>query len=124
LQDATSFLRYLGFFHETKRGHAALASDLMEEWRPVIVDSLVLFLTSRCEIVANNFVSRSDGAVWLNRDGVARFLPRYDARLARRVSHQRLQQRLTYRQYIAAQVRQIVDYASGRVGDYKPFLSR
>jgi hypothetical protein len=32
---------YQGFFHQRKHGHAALASDLIEEWRAIVVDSTV-----------------------------------------------------------------------------------
>ena len=33
---------YLGFFHEVDFGRPSLALDLMEEWRPIIADSLAL----------------------------------------------------------------------------------
>lgn len=41
---------FAGFLHEDRRGHAALASDMMEEWRPVIVDSTVMSLIQGHEI--------------------------------------------------------------------------
>ena len=34
------FSPYVGFMHRTHRGHPSLASDLMEEWRAVVVDPL------------------------------------------------------------------------------------
>ncbi|MEB3223947.1 MAG: CRISPR-associated endonuclease Cas1 [Candidatus Sericytochromatia bacterium] len=33
---------YLGFFHADREGHATLASDMMEEWRPAVADRVVL----------------------------------------------------------------------------------
>ncbi len=41
---------YIGYIHQDKYGHPALASDLIEEWRPVIVDSTVLSLIQGHEI--------------------------------------------------------------------------
>jgi CRISPR-associated protein Cas1 len=35
---------YFGFLHVDREGHAALASDLMEEWRTIIVDDTVISL--------------------------------------------------------------------------------
>jgi CRISPR/Cas system-associated endonuclease Cas1 len=35
---------YVGFLHQLKNGHPALVSDLMEEWRPILVDSFVMHL--------------------------------------------------------------------------------
>jgi CRISPR-associated protein Cas1 len=46
---------YLGFFHEPKRGHAALASDLIEEWRCPLVDTLVLKLINNKQISPRDF---------------------------------------------------------------------
>ena len=37
---------YVGFFHEMRSGHPALVSDLIEEFRAPIVESLVLYLVN------------------------------------------------------------------------------
>ena len=34
---------YIGFFHQLAKGHPALVSDLIEEWRAVIVDALLTY---------------------------------------------------------------------------------
>ncbi len=46
---------YLGFFHEPKRGHAALASDMIEEWRGPVVDTLILRLINTKQIEPGDF---------------------------------------------------------------------
>lgn len=46
---------YQGFFHQRKYGHAALVSDLIEEWRAIIVDSIVLTVINRREIKPDDF---------------------------------------------------------------------
>jgi CRISPR-associated protein Cas1 len=47
---------YLGFFHEPKRGHASLASDMIEEWRCPVVDALVLWLVNTKQISPKDFI--------------------------------------------------------------------
>ena len=47
---------YIGFIHKDKPGHAALVSDLIEEWRPVIVDSTVMNMISRHEVDIDDFL--------------------------------------------------------------------
>lgn len=46
---------YIGIVHKEKHGHPALASDLIEEWRSVIVDSVVLSLVQGHEISIDDF---------------------------------------------------------------------
>ena len=43
---------YSGCLHQTSDRHAALVSDLIEEFRTPIVDSLVLYITNRRSIDA------------------------------------------------------------------------
>jgi len=52
---------YIGFMHQDKYGHPSLASDLIEEWRPVIVDSAVLSLIQGHEISRDCFVIDKNG---------------------------------------------------------------
>jgi len=114
---------YQGFFHETKHGHAALASDLMEEWRPLIVDSLVLMMVNREELGKGDF-RRIRGQVRLTKEGLARFLRRYDGRLAAEVFHPRLKVRVPYRRCLELQVRHLAKLISGEARSYQPFLAR
>ena len=49
---------YAGFLHQDKENHPTLASDMMEEWRAVIVDSVVMSLVQRYEISIEHFFMR------------------------------------------------------------------
>lgn len=51
---------YFGFMHRDKERHPTLASDLMEEWRAVIVDSTVMSMVNGHEIQKK--VQRTVGA--------------------------------------------------------------
>ena len=115
---------YRGFYHQPKRGHAALASDLMEEWRPLIVDSLVLTLVNRGDLTPDDFRRegpQGQGRVRLRRPGLERFLKHFDRKLDRRVYHPRLDRRLRYQSCIEQQVRHFVQVLLGQERDYRPF---
>ena len=73
---------YFGYLHALKNHHPALASDLMEEWRAVIVDSMVLGLISHNEIKPEHFYSKEDKpGIYLNREGRVIFLRAFEKRL-------------------------------------------
>ncbi|MDX1919096.1 MAG: CRISPR-associated endonuclease Cas1 [Candidatus Caenarcaniphilales bacterium] len=46
---------YMGFLHKIRRGHPALASDLMEEWRSIICDAIVMDLVSHRQVRPDDF---------------------------------------------------------------------
>jgi CRISP-associated protein Cas1 len=71
---------YLGFFHEPKRGHAALASDMIEEWRCPVVDTLVLRLINTQQIVAGDF-DKGRGDCKMSRPALQRFVQAFEQRL-------------------------------------------
>ena len=121
---------YCGFFHQLKHGHAALASDLAEEWRAILVDSVVLTVLNRREITPGDFRQTRAG-IRLTREGLERFLRRYEARLGTRTQHPRLQRsdpgqggRATYRRCLELQARELADRLAGRTDEYRPFLIR
>jgi CRISPR-associated protein Cas1 len=73
---------YFGFLHALKNHHPALASDLMEEWRPVLIDSMVLSLIHRHEILPEHFQRGEDGVgIFLTREGRTKFISAYEKRL-------------------------------------------
>lgn len=46
---------YFGFIHSDREKHPTLASDMMEEWRAVIVDTTVMSMINGHEIHQNQF---------------------------------------------------------------------
>lgn len=59
---------YFGYMHKLKQGHAALASDLIEEYRAPLVDSLVLDLVNSGKVDPTGFYKNEAGSVWMTRD--------------------------------------------------------
>ncbi|MCS7213891.1 MAG: CRISPR-associated endonuclease Cas1, partial [Candidatus Calescibacterium sp.] len=47
---------YLGCFHQTEYGRLSLVLDLIEEFRPVCIDAIVLNLLNTNQISRNDFV--------------------------------------------------------------------
>ncbi|KAA3613949.1 MAG: CRISPR-associated endonuclease Cas1 [Calditrichaeota bacterium] len=71
---------YLGFFHEIKRGHAALASDMIEEWRVPAVDALVLRLVNTHQLKPADFRKDKKGYT-MSKPALEKFATAFEARL-------------------------------------------
>ncbi len=74
---------YLGIFHVIEPGRPSLALDLMEEFRPLIVDRLVLELVQKGQITQSQFEHppQKPEAVYLDTAGRAVFIEHYEALL-------------------------------------------
>lgn len=59
---------YFAFMHKLKFGHAALASDLIEEYRAPLVDRTVLQLVNDGEVDAGGFYQNDAGAIYMSRE--------------------------------------------------------
>jgi CRISPR-associated protein Cas1 len=80
---------YCSFLHKIRRGHPALASDLIEEWRPTIVDSLVMSMVQTGVITSDDFLPQDEntGAMFLTRDGLKKFIQKFEYRLKQHNSY-------------------------------------
>lgn len=65
---------YLGYLHGIRPGKPALALDLMEEFRPLLVDRLVLTLVNRHQLADHHTQTLPGGAVELTDTGRRLFL--------------------------------------------------
>ena len=58
---------YVGFVHKIKERHPALVSDMLEEWRAVIVDAVVMSMIQKEEVTLEDFQKDEEsGAVILS----------------------------------------------------------
>lgn len=71
---------YAGFLHQDRERHPTLASDMMEEWRSVIVDSTVLSLINGHEVSKGGFI-KTDSGVFLDDKTLKIFLKKYEGKL-------------------------------------------
>jgi CRISP-associated protein Cas1 len=72
----------LGVLHSTEDGRWSLALDLMEPFRPVLVEALALDLFSHQILSAEHFEPRN-GGIYLNQNGRRKFHLQYERRMDR-----------------------------------------
>lgn len=114
---------FLGFYHQPRYGRPALALDLMEEFRPLIADSVAVSMINRGEIDEDDFL-RWSGGVWLNEAGRRAFWPAWFRRLNTEVSHPEFKYKMSYRRIFEAQARQLWRFARGDADGYFAFTTR
>ena len=114
---------YLGFYHQPRYGRPALALDLIEEFRPLIGDSVVIGLINNGEVRPSDFIERA-GSVSLKHDGRKRVLEAYERRLDTEVTHPRFGYSISYRRVFEVQARLLGRFLTGEIGAYEPFCTR
>jgi len=114
---------YIGYLHSSRYGKPALALDLLEEFRPIIVDSVVLSLLNNRQVGAADFEPELNS--WRMKDATRRlFLEKFEERMQEPISHPHFEYRATYRRCIELQARLLAKYLTGEVGEYLPFVVR
>jgi CRISPR-associated protein Cas1 len=120
---SVGFDPYLGFYHQPRYGRPALALDLMEEFRPLIVDSVVLSAVNTGAVKLSDFIQRG-GAVTLTSAGRGKFLRAYERRMDEEISHPVFSYRISYRRTLEVQTRLLARYLTGEIDEYPPFATR
>jgi CRISPR-associated protein Cas1 len=115
---------YDGFFHADKHGRPALALDLVEEFRCVIGDSVVLTLVNKDILEKEDFEPGARGGIYLSQDGLRKFFRQYTARLNTRVQHPLAGRPLTYQQVFEVQARLMRKVIEGAIDRYRPFVAK
>ncbi|MFQ5869759.1 MAG: type I-D CRISPR-associated endonuclease Cas1d [Candidatus Zixiibacteriota bacterium] len=113
---------YVGYLHADRYGKPALALDLMEEFRPVIVDSLVLTLINKRMMGPEDFEVHP-GEVHRMKDRAKRtFLQAYEERKRMEIKHPVFGYKADYRRCFELQARILAKALRGEVPRYVPFL--
>src|SRR5216117_1441561 len=99
---AVGFDPYVGFYHQPRYGRPALALDLMEPFRPLIVDSAVLTAINTGMVTVRDFV-RVGPSVALTPGGRKGFFRAYELKMDTLVSHPLFDYRVTYRRLLEIQ---------------------
>lgn len=114
---------YQGIYHVSHYGRPALALDLMEEFRSIIVDSVVLTAINKAIITSEAFEDYFGGVI-LNEAGRKKFFVAYQKRMAQEVSHPIFNYTLPYRRTIELQARFLAKVIRGELPEYKAFAVR
>ena len=120
---AVGFDGYRGFYHQPRYGRPALALDMMEPFRPLIVDSAVMTAINNGEVRAKDFVHTTVG-VNLTDTGRRRFLATLERRLGHEVTHPVFGYRVEYRRLIEIQSRLLGRFLLGEIPHYPNFVTR
>lgn len=114
---------FIGYLHSSQYGKPALALDLMEELRPVIVDSVVLTLVNNRILKEEDFEEQM-GAYRLSEAGRRTFLAKFEERLNTEIRHPTFRYKATYKKCLELQVRLLAKTLMGEVPAYPPLLVR
>ena len=120
---AVGFDPYVGFLHQPRFGRPALALDLMEEFRPLVADSVALSL------INNRMVTPAD-FVWAGRSVNLKPAARkqvflaYEKRMAAVITHPVFGYKVSYRRALELQARLLAKCLTGEIEQYIPFMTR
>lgn len=114
----------IGFLHALRPGRAALALDLMEEFRPLLADRLALTLVNRRQIDANDFDEHPGGAVALREDARRTLLTAYQERKQEPLTHPLLGSTIALGLAPFIQARLLARAVRGDAKSYFPFCPR
>ncbi len=113
----------LGFLHALRPGRAALALDLMEEFRP-FADRLALTLVNRAQLSAADFDEREGGAVLLQGDARKAVVVAYQERKQETLTHPLLAESVPLGLVPLVQARLLARHVRGEAEAYMPFQMR
>ncbi len=112
-----------GFYHAIVPGRPALALDLMEAFRPLVVDSTVLRAVNEGSFAAGDFV-QGDGFCVLKPNPKKRWIRAYERRVDEMVTHPVFGYRLSYRRIFTLEARLLGRFFAGEIEEYHPLTTR
>ncbi len=114
-----------GVFHADRYGRASLATDLMEEFRPIISEAVALTILNKQLLEPGEFPPDPSGdGLILSRRGWEVVGTQYEHRLRTLVTPVGLGRRLCYRRVLELQARRFRAVVDGSAEEYVPFLVR
>ena len=114
---------YYGFFHTGRHGRPSLALDIMEEFRAVIADSVVLTLINNRTLTPADFL-RWRQSCQLTDEGRKKFFAAYEYRKATVVTHPVYGYKMSYSRMLEVQARTLAAYIRGDIPNYTGFIVR
>jgi len=112
-----------GLFHQPRHGRPALALDLMEEFRPLVVDSAVVTAVNTRMVSRSDFERTKSGCM-LKPGGRKAFIRAYEGRLDQLITHPLFQYKCSWRAVVRVQARLLARWLRGDIPDYIPIGTR
>ena len=104
----------IGALHATRPGRPALSLDLMEPFRPLIADSIVISAFNRGELTPSHFLQTAAGCAMTDH-GRKAFFGAYGRRMDTEVTHPVFEYRLSYRRMLMLHARLVAAWLLGEV---------
>jgi CRISPR-associated protein Cas1 len=114
----------VGFLHRDRPGRHSLALDIMEEFRPVIADRLVLSLINRRQVGKKGFTKAASGAVTMDDAVRKTILIEYQNRKQDEVYHPYIEEKVKIGLLFFIQANLMARYIRGDIDGYPPFIWR
>ena len=130
LNDCTSALETagldpeVGFLHVDRPGRPGLALDLMEEFRHLLADRLVLTLINRQQVKPEGFITRDGGSVQMDDATRKTVLQAWQLRKKEEVTHPLLDQKVPVGRLAFLQARILARHLRGDLPSYVPCILR
>lgn len=118
---------YFGFIHRDAEKHPTLASDMMEEWRAIIVDATAMSMINGHEIQKEHFnFSIDEPGCYLTRDGLKLYLNKLERKFQTEVRYLKyVDYAVSFRRGIFLQMEHLVKAIEERNADlYEPITIR
>lgn len=111
----------VGFLHADRPGRPSLALDIMEEFRPMLADRLVLNLINRCQIKSDAFTRTESGGVVMNDDTRKELIKNYQERKKEEIIHPFLEEKMPVGLLLHTQAMLLARFLRGDLDRYPPF---
>jgi len=114
----------VGFLHRDRPGRPGLALDLIEEFRAVVADRLVLSLINRRQVGPSGFTIAENGAVTMDADTRKTLITEYQNRKQTEVYHPYIEENIPIGLLFFVQANLFARFVRGDLDGYPPFFWR
>ena len=112
---------HFGNLHVPRDNHPALVSDLVEEFRAPVVDSLIAYVVNSKIFTPEDFTPPDQrGGVYLHPDALKKFLKHWEEKLQTQTTHPHTRYKVNYRRCFELQVWEYVACLTGKQPVYRP----
>lgn len=117
---------HVGYLHPLRAGHPALVSDLVEEFRAIVVDNLVVRLVLSEQVRVTDFTMPNAVTPQCRMSDETRrlFIRQFEAKLNAAITHPHTDKLMDYRRCIECQVQELTAVIRGRHSAYRPMVVR
>ena len=118
--ESTGLDSQVGFLHRDRPGRPSLALDLMEEFRPVLVDRYVITLINRKQFSASDFETQPSGGIVMKDKPRRDLLKGWQERKQEAMLHEFVNEKVSIGLFPHLQARLLARHIRGDLDAYPP----